>query len=196
MKSYLLIDRSGSMQDQWIEVTGGVTNYCDGIDGKLAIVVFDHEIDVIHDGKSKKFNVADALAKNTPRGMTALFDGIGRLNEMIEIDQKKKAQIVIATDGYENASKEISHAQAKEMIGAWEQRGYDVIWMGAEFSDVDAQAKNLGVSAKKVVNVLHRRSQAGTMSAVAQRAMAYSAGDVKSDEDLGDLIREAAENKS
>ena len=103
---------------------------------------------------------------------------------------------MIVTDGFENVSKDVSSVAAKKIIKGWEKSGYDVIWLGAEFKDVDAQAVSTGLGTHKTVNVKDAASHSHTMANVATRSMAYASGAIDADSDLGDGIRDAADGKA
>ncbi len=52
----------------------------------------------------------------SPRGMTPLFDAIGRIISTAESDNPEKAVIVIMTDGLENSSREITREGARAAL--------------------------------------------------------------------------------
>ena len=117
--SYILLDRTGSMSDIWDEALGSVNAYAASvgeadegeiedadIETTVTLAVFDYQ-------ESLQFDVLrkDVTSENwtdvtndeaNPRGMTPLFDAIGRMVSLAEADKPEKAVIVIMTDGHEN----------------------------------------------------------------------------------------------
>lgn len=199
MKAYLLIDRSGSMSGNWAETSGAVAAYVQGLDKDMKVhaAVFDGaeglQYEVVHNGKAGKF---EPRRLPQPRGMTPLYDALGQLAAKIEKDGKKKAQIVILTDGFENASREVTMPAAKKIIKRWEKKGYDIVWLGASFEDVDAQAVALGVKSNKVVNMATSATYGETMSFASTRAASYAAGETSADDALEKELTDAAGGKS
>lgn len=195
MKSYILIDRSGSMGGTWAEIGPSVDAYGAKLPAgtDICAIVFDNYIDEIWDGK--RSGLKDALAKVRPRGMTAIYDAIGHLGEKIAADSPDKAQIVIMTDGWENASQKLNNAQARAILTEWESaKGYDVIYMGANFDSIGEQAAAMGGAMNKAVNV-SGGDYRSTMAAVGARGTSYFAGQTMSYDDLEDTITTAAETK-
>ncbi len=91
MNIYLLIDQSGSMITNWTETIGAVNSYIRGLIGnknvkglRINIAAFDSDADlrfteIRRNVKAKLW--ADITDKDAePRGMTPLYDAIGRLN--------------------------------------------------------------------------------------------------------------------
>lgn len=161
--AYILLDRTGSMGGIWAEALSSVNAYVEALtrpeDGakpsendKVTLAVFDH-----HDGLKFELlrrsvtaatwnKVTDAEA--SPRGMTPLFDAIARIVALAEEDKPERAVIVIMTDGQENASKEVTKDGAKAALDRVRARGWEVIFLGAEFGKfMDAEA--VGVSGSK-----------------------------------------------
>jgi hypothetical protein len=190
--SYILLDRTGSMSDIWDEALGSVNAYAasvgeadegeiEGADIKTAVTlaVFDYQ-------ESLQFDVLrkDVPAENwtnvtndeaNPRGMTPLFDAIGRVISLAEADKPEKAVIVIMTDGYENSSKEITRDGAKAALDRAKANGWEVVFLGAEFASFgDADA--VGVSASKTMAVGQGRMQE-SMSVLAKKSRAYGKGE-------------------
>lgn len=196
MKTYILLDRSGSMIRLWDEMTEAVATFAEGIKKNLFVGCFDSFDELsyqpLHDGKAKDWDARASMKEFGPRGITPLFDAIGKLYEQIEQDAPKKAQIVIVTDGQENASTNWRRGNAQAAIKKFEEQGYDVVWMGASFDRVYAQSASLGLSAGKTVNVADKANLSATMTAMSTRNVAYSKGDITGADDLDDNIRKGA----
>ena len=161
--AYILLDRTGSMGSIWAEALGSVNAYVDALtkpadgakpsdDDKVTLAVFDHhgglQFDVLRRGvKAADWQkVTDAEA--SPRGMTPLFDSIARIVALAESDQPARAVIVVMTDGHENASKEVTKDGAKAALDRVRAKGWEVVFLGAEFGAfMDAEA--MGVSGAK-----------------------------------------------
>jgi hypothetical protein len=190
--SYILLDRTGSMSGIWDEALGSVNAYAasvgeadegeiEGADIKTTITmaVFDYQESLQFDVLRKDV-AAEAWADVTndeanPRGMTPLFDAIGRMVSLAEADKPEKAVIVIMTDGHENASKEITRDGAKAALDRAKANGWEVVFLGAEFANFgDADA--VGMSASKTMAVGQGRMQ-DSMSALAKKSRAYGKGE-------------------
>jgi hypothetical protein len=190
--SYILLDRTGSMSGIWDEALGSVNAYAKSvgeadegeIDGKdiktaVTLAVFDYQESLQFDVLRKQVpaekwtNVTNDEAN--PRGMTPLFDAIGRVISLAEADKPEKAVIVIMTDGYENSSKEITRDGAKAALDRAKANGWEVVFLGAEFASFgDADA--VGMSASKTMAVGQGRMQ-DSMSALAKKSLAYGKGE-------------------
>ena len=185
VSSYILLDRTGSMSDIWDEALGSVNAYAaavgkveegeaDDLETSVTLAVFDHQEGFQFDVLRKEIQ-PDAWDNVTndevsPRGMTPLFDAINRTITMAEADNPEKAVIVIMTDGYENSSREVTREGAKAALDRAEARGWEVVFLGAEFASFgDADA--VGVSSNKQMAV-----SAGTLS-VTQERLAKKARD-------------------
>ncbi|MAP93320.1 MAG: hypothetical protein CMK07_00060, partial [Ponticaulis sp.] len=115
---------------------------------------------------------AVSSAEVTPRGMTPLFDAIGRVVALAETDAPEKAVIVIMTDGKENSSREFSRGNVRQALDRIEKKGWEVVFLGAEFAsfgDADAagvdRSKQMAVSAGKLEE---------TMDNLAKKNRAYA----------------------
>lgn len=148
-----VLDRSGSMQLLRGDTIGGFNSFLSDqqkVSGKatLTLAQFDHEYRLDY----SMVPIAEALPLNDltyiPRGMTALYDAIGRtiaatgekLAAMSENDRPSKVLFVILTDGFENCSREYNAVQVKQIIE--EQRSiysWEFVFLGAsEASLTDA----------------------------------------------------------
>ncbi len=192
VQSYILLDRTGSMSDIWDEALTSVNAYADSfaadapgaeiagadIDTAVTLAVFDHQdgfkFDVLRDkvDPSSWTKVTDAEA--TPRGMTPLYDAIGRIVSRAEADNPEKAVIVIMTDGLENSSSELTRQGAKAALDRAAAKGWEVVFLGAEFASF-SDAEAVGMASSKTMAVGQGRMQE-SMDNLAQKARAYGKG--------------------
>lgn len=152
----LVIDRSGSMQDIRDDMVGGLENLLSeqaAQPGLLTVDVFtfDDQIDHTH-------TFADPSAVKValdPRGSTALYDAIGlavndfggRLASLPEHSRPSKVLVVIVTDGQENASREYTIAQVRDLINVQsEAYNWAFVFLGAN-QDAVLTATELGIDA-------------------------------------------------
>ena len=121
----------------------------------LTLVQFDDQYETIHDGVS--ISDVPELDNKTfqPRGMTALFDAIGRiinstgarLSNMPEKDRPGRVIFVIITDGLENASKEFTdRKQVFDMIThQTDKYNWQFLYLGAN-QDAISVGQGLGIN--------------------------------------------------
>lgn len=190
VSSYILLDRTGSMSDIWDEALGSVNAYAaavgkvedgeaDDLETTVTLAVFDHQEGFQYDVLRKDVT-PEAWSNVTndevsPRGMTPLFDAINRTITMAEADNPEKAVIVIMTDGQENSSREVTYQGAKAALDRAEQRGWEVVFLGAEFANFgDADA--VGVDRSKQMAV-SSGSLAVTQERLAKKARDYGKGE-------------------
>lgn len=192
VSSYILLDRTGSMSDIWDEALGSVNAYAaavgkvedgeaDDLETSVTLAVFDHQEGFQFDVLRKDVQPdAWAIVTNdevSPRGMTPLFDAINRTITMAEADNPEKAVIVIMTDGHENSSREVTREGAKAALDRAEARGWEVVFLGAEFASFgDADA--VGVSSNKQMAV-SAGSLSITQERLARKARDYGKGDAE-----------------
>jgi hypothetical protein len=157
MHAYILLDRSGSMQSLWVEALSSVNAYAkelnnktdgDAVDSHVTLAVFDDHEGLKFDLLRRKQpvlhweKVTDAEA--SPRGMTPLLDALGRIIALAETDNPDKAVIVVMTDGQENASREVTRDGAKAALDRVKAKGWDVVFLGANFDNI-SDAASVGV---------------------------------------------------
>ncbi|MBY0420949.1 MAG: VWA domain-containing protein, partial [Parvularculaceae bacterium] len=162
----ILLDRTGSMQGLWDEALSSINAYAENlgqpdasgksVDARVTLAAFDAQEGLKFDILRR--DVAPAAWKKitnddaTPRGMTPLFDAIGRIVSVAEQDSPEKAVIVIMTDGEENASTEMKKSDAKAALDRAQKRGWQVVFLGADFAKF-ADADAVGVSRAKQMAV-------------------------------------------
>ena len=180
LHSYILLDRTGSMEPMWKEALSSVNAYAEGlseldgahrhVEADITLAAFDSQdgfkFDVLRDsvdpGHWRKVTNADV----TPRGMTPLYDAIGRIISLAEKDRPEKAVIVIMTDGEENSSTEMTKKSAKAALDRARAKGWEVVFLGAEFanfSDAEgvgqAASRNMAVSKDQLSDAMQRLSK-------------------------------------
>lgn len=184
--SYILLDRTGSMSGIWDEALTSVNAYAKSvgeeekgdaeIDTKVSLAVFDAQDGLQFDVLRKSVNAQDwSTVTNdeaSPRGMTPLYDAIGRLVSMAEIDGPEKAVLVIMTDGAENSSREMTGQGAKAALDRARERGWEVVFLGAEFANF-SDAENVGVGGEKQLAVSAGNFSA-TMDRLAKKSRSYA----------------------
>ena len=89
--------------------------------------------------------------ETSPRGGTPLFDATAKVLNMADKKNNKKTVILIMTDGDENTSSTYNIDSIKDRIATCTNRGWEVIFLGAEFN-ADATASMYGLSKSKVIN--------------------------------------------
>ncbi len=188
--SYILLDRTGSMETIWDEALGSVNAYAASIgeveagddpdlETKITLAVFDAQdgmhFDVLRTGvdATEWTQVTDDEAH--PRGMTPLFDAIGRMVSLAEADAPEKAVIVVMTDGEENSSREMDKKAARAALNRVEARGWEVVFLGAEFANF-SDAEAVGVASSKSI-AIGQGAFSQSMERLAKKSRDYGQGE-------------------
>ena len=158
-----ILDKSGSRGGLENDTIGGFNAMLakqkeEKGEANVTTVLFDDEIEVIHD--RFPIEVVKPLTKEeySVRGCTALLDAVGSTIKKVKNIQKhlpedmkaEKIIFVITTDGQENASREYSYKMVKKMIEKYQEKGWQFIFMGANI-DVAKEVRNLGINANRAV---------------------------------------------
>ncbi len=160
-----ILDRSGSMGGLEADTIGGFNSMIEKQkktpgDTVVSTVLFDNEVQVLHDRLPLDKIPAMTERDYYVRGCTALLDAVGGAIRHIgnihkyarKEDVPEKTLFVITTDGMENASREYTYAKVKKMIeGQQSKYGWEFLFLGANI-DAAREAGNLGISAEKAVN--------------------------------------------
>ena len=177
-----ILDRSGSMGSIATETIGGFNNFIDEqkkVEGKarVTLVQFDNVYEVVYEGiKLKNVPVLDSDTFK-PRGMTALFDAIGKTltNQQKRIDDEKwadKVIVLILTDGEENASQEYNEQSVKVLTKEAQDKEWSFIYLGANQDSFSAATK-FGINTKSVLNSVSNYD--ATHDGMACASMSYTA---------------------
>lgn len=158
---HIILDQSGSMSDCVNQTLKGlsdqrkeilaIANEFSDQEIRVGLTVFDHNIEL----KYSNLSVTELSRMNSfhyqPNGQTALLDAIGMSVAAIQrlmVNEGDSAVIIILTDGYENASKEYSHKQIKELIQAKEETGkWSFTYLGATLDAVEI-ARSMNIKAE------------------------------------------------
>ena len=152
-----ILDRSGSMTGNWAEAMGSLRTFIkeqqENTDPcKFTLIGFDNLFDIFIDAKELTEIDAYNLPVFEPRGMTALYDSIGkavtlikeRINNTPEQNKPEKVLFVIVTDGAENASQEYTKKSITEMIKTQEAVSWEFMYIGAGL-DIMQEGMQLGM---------------------------------------------------
>lgn len=153
-----VLDRSGSTSKIAEEMIGGFNSFVRSqqeIPGEatMTLVQFDDEYLVSY--RDVPVEEVPELTAETfvPRGMTALYDAIGRALVVGREtnDPEVKTIVAILTDGEENASREFEQTGVKNIITNVQNRlGWEVLFIGANI-DVQKYSNSLGLKAGSAV---------------------------------------------
>lgn len=158
MKTEILavLDVSGSMANIQADAIGGYNTFLadqQAVDGeaRMTLALFDHEYQLLYQGKALAEAEPLTAATYVPRGSTALLDAIGRtLNEQgARIEEERwadKVIVCILTDGQENQSKEFTPLAIKALVTQAEAKGWTFVFLAAN-QDAFATAAHYGISA-------------------------------------------------
>jgi len=185
--SYILLDRTGSMEPIWSEALSSVNAYADGlaaldggprVDADITLAVFDAQdglqFDVLRSDVDAEAWRDITSSEVNPRGMTPLYDAIGRMVSLAEKDRPEKAIIVIMTDGEENSSTEMNKASVRAALDRVRAKGWEVVFLGAEFSNF-GDAEGVGQTSSRNMAV-SKDSLSDSMGRLADKSKAFAAG--------------------
>ena len=160
-----ILDKSGSMSGLEKDTIGGFNSMLDQqrkVDGECVIttVLFDNRYELLHDRIDIRAVQPITGKEYFVGGSTALLDAIGKTIHKIGAVQKnttedyraEKVMFVIITDGEENASRNYSSMQIREMIQRQKERyDWEFIFLGANIDAVET-AGRFGIDADRAVD--------------------------------------------
>ena len=160
-----ILDRSGSMCGLEEDTIGGFNSLIKKQrkqEGECIVttVLFDDEIDTVHNRVPLKRIKAMTKEEYFVRGCTALLDAVGETITKIDAlrgdalrDQvPHKTMFVIITDGMENSSNKYTSAEVKRMIERQKEKyGWDFLFLGANIDAVET-ARAYGISENMASN--------------------------------------------
>lgn len=156
-----ILDRSGSMGGLESDTIGGFNSMLKkqkDVEGEAVVttVLFDDRYELLHDRIPIDGVLPMTDRQYFVRGGTALLDAVGRTIAKIgrawentaEPQRPGKVIFVITTDGWENASREFSRAQVRQMITERRNQGWEFTFLGANMDAVE-EAESLGIGADR-----------------------------------------------
>lgn len=159
VKLILVVDASGSMHATKAETVKAVQDLIDEhrslSDKKVRVQIFTFD-NVVNElvplTKLKEYNSLFADLYE-PRGLTALYDGVGRaITTNIHDKSYAKTSLVILTDGAENSSQEFTKASVAKLITeVQDDLGWDVTYLGANMANFEEYTTSLGLKLGKSV---------------------------------------------
>lgn len=168
---HIILDRSGSMSSIKDEAIGGLNDYIKNLDPdtKVWVTMFDsNSVDTTIHGQ-----VAATVEKITfePRGMTPLYDAIGRVIPVLDATEAENKALVILTDGQENNSREYTKEAIKTLLDEKQDKdNWLVQYLGAN-QDAFAEGSKFGTQSDFTMsfNPKHIRSAFNIASASTMR---------------------------
>jgi hypothetical protein len=146
---YVLLDRSGSMEAIRAEVIGGFNAFVagqqvNGADARLTLVQFDTQdlAETVIDDVPVRRVTPLTRARFQPRGGTPLLDATAHLVARARAavgdgPAGRNVVVVTITDGLENASREFTRADIREVIGEREAAGWTFVYLSAGLDAYD-----------------------------------------------------------
>ncbi len=202
---FILLDRSGSMASLWSEALGSINSYVqklaeDKVDTGVTLAAFDEragklDFQIIRDRIVPSTWLTVTNTEVAPRGNTPLNDAVGEIVTRAKAGKYDKVAIIIMTDGEENASKELSIQQAKSLLDDCRLKGWQVIFLGANFDNA-RQAGSYNNNVNATVSMSVGTMRATTSSLASKRAFYGVTGQSMAftDEEKAELNKSTAPN--
>jgi hypothetical protein len=183
----IVLDRSGSMSSIRDDMVGGLEQMLAAQATEpgiltVDIVTFDDVIEHTHSFASP----ADVRVELVPRGSTALHDAMGisinsfgqALADLPERARPSSVQVIVVTDGMENASQEYSAKTVRELVTQqiWKY-GWDFVFLGAD-QDAVLTAADLGIRADKAMSYARGKDNIAAMSSSVAAQVRHARGHV------------------
>lgn len=169
----------------------------------LSLVQFDDQYETVY--SDKDINSAAELTEATfqPRGMTALYDAVGRtinavgqkLANLPENERPDQVIFVILTDGFENASREFSAIKLSEMICHQRKKyNWEFIFIGAN-QDAILSAREIGINADAALTyAANEKGTRAAFSSVAKNVARYRVSKLSAELNFSDDDRKLQED--
>lgn len=156
----MILDESGSMAPQWDDTIGGANTYFENLkkDSEVDYSISITKFDTVYTTLATNVPITEVplidKRNYSPRGMTALYDAVGRTLQSLEsvVQDNEKAMVVIITDGAENSSREHTHATIRPWIERLQAKGnWTFVYLGA-VEDAWANASQMGLNIGNVAS--------------------------------------------
>lgn len=165
MELVFILDRSGSMSGLESDTIGGYNSMLKKQkeqpgDVSVTTILFDDHYEILHNRLEMEAIHPITEKEYYVRGTTALLDAMGKtIKKMVNFQkhapgkkQAKQVLFVIITDGIENASREYTYNQVKEMVDYQKEKyDWEFIFLGANI-DAYEIANRFGIHRDRAVN--------------------------------------------
>ena len=147
----VVFDRSGSMgqNGKIVEARNGYNNFINqqkALPGNadVTLAIFDDKYDIMYNAMDVNRISELKEGRIRPRGMTRLYDAIGKTINSVDDSKYDGVIVLVTTDGFENDSREYAAKDIKKLISAKKKLGWEIIFSGTDESCV-SDAKKLGI---------------------------------------------------
>lgn len=196
-----ILDRSGSMRKIIDDAIGGFNSFLEKqkkLDepATMTVALFDDQYELLYDNID--INKVDEMTSNvwSPRGLTALYDAIGKTINTVRDKHKKlpknqrpsKVLVAIVTDGLENDSKEYTKKDINKLTKEMQKKDWQFIYLAAN-QDAFAEGVSIGVSAGNTLNYKNTKKGNKVMFDTLASTTAMYRGMTKGSADYADLSR-------
>ncbi len=171
-----ILDCSGSMSNIMADSIGGFNTFLKKQkelpdEATITVALFDDKYELLYDNvdiKSARELTSDVWF---PRGMTALYDAIGKTinNDKAKLaklgkEAPAKVLVCVVTDGQENSSKEYNRDQIKKLIKECEKEDWNFIYLAANQNAFEV-GSSFGISASNTYTYTASAAGVHTMNA-------------------------------
>lgn len=145
--AYILLDGSSSMVPIWEESLTSINTYVSKLPGDTWIYLATF---INSEYRTLRVSTAaawEALSSKevSPYGNTPLNDSVMRILHRVKDDRPDKAVMVFVTDGEENSSRHYKIADVRREMKTIIEKGYEPVFLGANFDKIEDQAKGYGL---------------------------------------------------
>jgi hypothetical protein len=139
-----ILDRSQSMSSIINEAIGGFNQFLKEQrelpdEASITVALFDNQYELLYNNVDIKETKDLTRAEWSPRGMTALYDAIGRTindvkaahEKLKKKDRPDKVLVCIVTDGEENSSREFRLSDIEKLIKDCEKDDWAFVYLAA-----------------------------------------------------------------
>ena len=159
-----ILDRSGSMGSIIDDAIGGFNSYLKkqkkvDEDAAMTVALFDDRYELLYNNVDLQKIKKITRDEWDPRGMTALYDAIGKTINDVEREIKDlprskrpdKVMVAIATDGGENSSREFNSSDIKKLIKKKEKDDWHFAFLAAD-QDAFSVGRSFGIKGGNTFN--------------------------------------------
>jgi len=179
----LVVDMSGSMGHLASDVRAGLNTYVKDLSTsknrfRASLTIFNTSFTHLC-VEAKLADVPTIDHTNyTPTGFTALLDAIGKTVTEFEaagtLAEDDRVLLVVQTDGLENASREFTWKQIRDMLDEREKTGkWAIVYLG-QGADSWAQGYNLGQGTQRVHTFAGAQATSSTYRGLSVATMDYA----------------------